>query len=78
MNETETLPEHFSDESIVDQSSAMIHVAPTKITNGFSLTVASPDGSQTEIVLTYGELKAALADLEADRTTNPALYTSES
>jgi len=54
-------------------------VIPRKTTNGFSLTIKCPPRGLSpvavEIVLTYEELKAAIADLEADRTV-PHLYSA--
>lgn len=65
---------YFSDESIVEQSAAMIE-KDGAITNGISIIVTMPRVVDTiEVLLEYGELKAALAELEADREAMPHLY----
>jgi len=65
----------FSDWAIIAQSLAMLEVEGS-ITNGFALTVQCPEGAnEVTITLVYDEVKAALADLEADREAMPHLYT---
>lgn len=66
---------YFSDESIIEQSAAMIEVKG-RVTNGISILVMTPkDADAIEVLMEYDELKAALAELEADREAMPHLYT---
>jgi len=66
---------YFSDESIVEQSSAMIKDGD-KTTNGISIIVrCPPDVEAVEVLLDYDELKLAIAELEKDRKSMPHLYS---
>lgn len=65
----------FSDESIVEQSTAMIEDGQGKRTNGVSIMVAAPkDADAVEVLLEYDELKAAIAGLKAEREAMPQFY----
>lgn len=65
---------YFSDESIIEQSATMIDV-DGRNTNGISILVMTPKGAEAvEVLLEYDELKAALAELDADREAMPHLY----
>lgn len=66
---------YFSDGSIIEQSAAMIQRKDGTRTNGISIIVQCPQNvSAVEVLLEYDELKAALAELEADRAALPRLY----
>jgi hypothetical protein len=66
---------YFSDESIIEQSSAMIQQKDGKLTNGVSLIIECPPGVHAvEILLTYEELKVVLVELSIDREARPRLY----
>lgn len=75
-NKNEALAqEFFSDESILEEDTAMIWNGEIR-TNGVGLMVKCPPNvAAVEIVLEYGELKAALACLEKDREAMPHLYS---
>jgi hypothetical protein len=65
---------YFDDESIIEQSSAMIKRKDGSITNGIAIAVMTEQGDVIEVVLEYSELKAALLELETDRQANPKIY----
>ena len=64
---------YFSDESIFEQSVAMIRTKDGRTTNGVSLVVIVPNEAAVEIVLEYEELKLLMEELEMDRQCNPHL-----
>ena len=64
----------FSDESIFEQSVAMIRTKDGRTTNGVVITVIVPNEAAVEIVLEYEELKVLMKELETDRKCNPHIY----